>query len=300
MSNEERLKINGHILKISNPEKVFWKEENYTKLDVIKYYHEIASTILPYLKDRPMVLRRNPQGINDDGFFQKDTSTLKLPSWIKTIKIQHANKVVKYLMVQDEATLIYIVNLGCIELNPFNSRAVSLENPDYLIFDLDPEDISFDKVIETAQAIHKILEKIEVKSVCKTSGGRGLHVCVPLGGNYTYELMKKFAVIIAEKAHQKLPAFTSLERMPAKRQKKVYIDVLQNEHTKTHAAGYSLRPKSHATVSAPLRWSEVKCGLDPKDFNIITVPKRISKVGDLYKPILGHGIDLKKALSLLE
>jgi len=294
------LKANNHNIILSNPNKVYWKEEDYTKSDLIQYYHMMAPYILPYLKNRPMVMRRNPDGIDHPSFFQKDTSKLNLPSWIKTIKIQHDTGLTQYLIVQDEACLLYVVNLGCIELNPFNSRVKYLDRPDYLVFDLDPEDISMSKVVETAHVLHEILEKAKIANYCKTSGGRGLHIYVPLNAKYTFEQVRRFAEIIAIAAHQQIPEFTSLERMPAKRQKKVYIDTLQNDFSKTLAAAYCIRPKPHAPVSTPLKWSEVKPNLDPSVFNIISLPKRIKLVGDIFSPVLGPGVDLQHSLKKLE
>lgn len=299
-TDDEKISVQGHVLHLSNVDKVFWKEEKYTKGDLIQYYHSIAPVILPYLKDRPMVMRRNPNGISEEGFFQKNTSTLHLPSWIKTIDIQHEEKMVQYLIVQNEATLLYIVNLGCIELHPFNSRIHYLEYPDFLAWDLDPEDISFDHVVEVAQTIHEILEKIEIKSYCKTSGGRGLHIYIPLDAQYDYDQVQHFAQIIAIMTHERLPKITSLERMPAKRQQKVYIDTLQNEHSKTLVSPYCIRPKPHAPSSMPLKWSEVKPGLNPANFNIRTTLERVEKLGDIFKPVLGRGVNFKKSLKLLE
>jgi len=299
-SEGEILKANNHKIILSNPGKIYWKDDHYTKSDLIQYYRAIAPFILPYLKDRPMVMRRNPDGIDHPSFFQKNTSTLNLPSWIKTIKIQHEVWLTQYLIVQDEATLLYVVNLGCIELNPFNSRVKSLEKPDYVVFDLDPVDIAINKVVETAHVLHDILEKAQIPNYCKTSGGRGLHIYVPLHAKYTFEQVRNFAEIIAIAAHQQIPEFTSLERMPAKRQKKVYIDTLQNDFSKTLAVAYCVRPKPHAPVSTPLKWSEVKPNLDPTAFNMTTLPKRLKEVGDLFTPVLGPGIDLQKSLKKLE
>ncbi len=297
---DAKLKVDGHELIFTNADKVFWKEEGITKGDVIEYYHRMSPILLPYLKDRPMVMRRNPDGAQEAGLFQKDTSNLHLPTWAKTITLTHEQGDVKYIIIQNEASLLYIVNLGCIELNPFNSRIKSLENPDYLVWDLDPQDVPFEKVVETAQVIHEILEGCHIRSFCKTSGGRGLHIYVPLHAKYTYAQTKQFAEIVAVMAQQQLSDITSLERMPAKRRNKIYIDILQNEHTKTLASVYCLRPKPHATVSTPLKWDEVKPGLDPSKFNIKTIFKRLEKLGDIFSLVLGPGIDIGKAIRHLE
>lgn len=300
VKSSQKIRVEGREVSLNNLDKVFWPEEGYTKGDLISYYQEISPILLPYLKDRPMVMRRNPNGIDEEGFFQKDTTPLHLPSWTETIKIKHEQKSVQYILIQNEASLLYIVNLGCIELNPFNSRIEHLEYPDYIVWDLDPQDVPFEKVIETAHVIHEILEKCRIKGYCKTSGGRGLHVYVPLGAKYTYEQAKRLGEIVALLTHQQLPDITSLERMPAKRKNKIYIDTLQNEHTKTLASAYCVRPKPHATVSTPLKWSELKKGLHPSEFTIETIFTRLKKVGDLFKPVLGPGIDIAKALKYLE
>jgi bifunctional non-homologous end joining protein LigD len=220
---------------------------------------------------------------------------------VRTVKIhsESAQKEIQYLLCQDEASLLFMVNLGCIELNPWSSRLGTLDKPDYIVLDLDPVDTSFDQVIETAQTIRKILEKIEVEAHCKTSGKRGIHVCLPLGARYTYEQARQFAEILAQIVHRTLPKSTSLLRDPNKRQNKVYIDFLQNRHGQTIAAPYSVRPMPAAPISTPLKWHELKNGLDPRQFTIKTFLKRLDRLGDLWKPILGPGIDILNCLKRL-
>lgn len=286
---------------ITHPDKIFWPKEKITKGDLIKYYRSVAKYILPYLKDRPESMNRHPGGITGPSFFQKNVAD-QSPDWVKTKKIySESNKAnINYLVCEDEATLVYMANLGCIEINPWNSRLPKLNNPDYLIIDLDPEKIAFDKVVEVALTVHKLLDSINVPNYCKTSGATGLHIYVPLAGKYTYDQTKDFAHIIAVLVNQKLPDITSVERMPKKRQKKVYLDFLQNRKGQTLAAAYSVRPKPSATVSTPLEWREVKIGLDPKNFTIKNTLARIKKKGDLWKPVLGKGADLTQALKKLE
>lgn len=286
-----------HDLVLTHLDKVFWKEEGYTKQDVITYYREIAPTILPYLKDRPMVMNRHPNGIDGESFFQKNIE--HPPSWIKTAAVEHSERTIHYILVQNEDTLLYVANLGCIELNPFHSRIKHLEEPDYLIIDLDPEDVPFEKMIEAAQMVRKILEALEMHCYCKTSGGRGLHIYVPLAAKYDFDQVEEMSRLIALLTFGKLPDLISLERRPAKRQKKIYIDFPRNTNGQTIAAPYSIRPRPHAPVSTPLEWKEVKKGLNPLDFTIKTVLKRVDRVGDLFKPILGKGANLSKSLKLL-
>lgn len=295
------LKSENHEPDLTHLDKVYWPDEGYTKGDLIDYYREVTSYILPYLIDRPESLNRHPNGIKEDSFFQKNLATH--PSWIKTERIntEHSrHPVIDYLVVEDQASLLYMVNLGCIEINPFNSRIQSLHYPDYMILDLDPEDISFDGVVEAALVVYKILKKLGIPSVCKTSGGRGLHIYVPMGAKYTHEEVTQFSKLIALIAHEQLPDITSLEKSPSKRQGKVYYDYLRNPFGQTAVAPYCVRPRPGAPVSTPLKWSEVKPGLDPHAFTMKTVLKRFKKVGDLFKPVLGPGIDLKSCLKKLE
>ena len=298
--NEEHVSIDGHVLKLTNLNKVYWPRENYKKSDLISFYGDIASFILPYLKDRPESLHRHPNGIEGESFYQKDIEYH--PAWVKTVKIESDSqgKQIRFLVCQDEATLVYMANLGCIEINPWSSRLGVLDRPDFLVIDLDPEDIAFDHVVEAALAVRKVLDTAGAECCCKTSGKTGLHIYVPLGTCCSYEQTRQFAEIIVRLAHEKLPKTTSLERNPAKRKHKVYLDYLQNRRGQTLAAPYSVRPFPGATVSTPLKWNEVKPGLDPSEFTIRTVRKRLDKVGDLWQPVLSGSIDLVKCLERLQ
>ncbi len=194
---------------------------------------------------------------------------------------------------------MYMANLGCIEINPWLSRIPTLEYPDYFVIDLDPEDIEFGKVVEAALAVRNVLEQAGITGYPKTSGSTGMHIYVPLGAHYDYDTTTAFARIIATMANGLVPGFTSIERSPSKRQKKVYLDFLQNRKGQTVAAPYSVRPRKGATVSTPLSWDEVKAGLDPSGFTIETVPERVQRLGDLFLPVLGEGIDMEKCLERL-
>jgi bifunctional non-homologous end joining protein LigD len=274
----------------SNLDKVFWPKEKYTKGDVVDYYERISEFILPYLKDRPENLNRHPNGIEQKGFYHKDLNK-EAPEWAQTKKIysESGNKEITYLLCQDKITLLYMANLGCVEINPWSSRINSLDKPDYAIMDLDPNDIGMKEAIRTALAANDILKKIGVLSLIKTSGGRGFHIFIPLGAKYTYEQSRNFIYLLGTAVHKRLPGITSLERSPAKRRKKVYLDYLQNRHGQTIAAVYSLRPKPGASVSTPLDWKEVKPGLEPASFNIKTIFPRLKKKGDLWKNSIGKG-----------
>jgi bifunctional non-homologous end joining protein LigD len=286
--------------KFTNREKIFWPEEGYSKGDVLDYYEAIAPTILPYLKNRPLVMLRHPNGINQESFFQKQVDRAHLPSWAETVRVRHQEKYVDYILVQNIESLLYVINLGCIEVNPFHSQVSNLENPDYMIFDLDPEDIDFKHVINTTLVIHNILNSLEIANYCKTSGKRGLHIFVPLGGQINFEQSQELAKVIAFMAQCRLPDIISLERSPKNRQKRVYIDFLRNSRHQTVASAYSLRPIANAQVSAPLYWEEVNEELDPRIFNIETMPQRIYDHGDLFRHILDKNINLSKSLNKLQ
>lgn len=285
-------------LELSHLDKVFWPVEGYTKGDIIDYYSQVSSLILPYLKDRPESLRRFPNGIEKPGFFQKEAGSH--PDWIKTVQINHEEHVVNYYLVEKEQDLLYLANLGCIDFNPFLSRISSLNYPDFAVLDLDPEDVDFEQVIEVALGIYDLLRKWKIPSVCKTSGKRGLHICIPLGAQYPYEDAANFGKLIAHLVHDHMPEMTSLERSPKNRQKKVYLDYLQTNFGQTIVAPYSIRPVPGAPVSTPLKWSELKAGLSPLNFTISTVLQRFKKVGDLFQLVLGPGIDIAKILKKIE
>jgi bifunctional non-homologous end joining protein LigD len=302
---EKTYKIGKAELKTTNRTKIFFPDEGITKGDVLDYYDQMSGLIIPYLKDRPQSLFRTPNGITQKGFFHKDAGN-EAPSWVKHIPLysESIKKDVDYILCNDKATLLYLANLGCIEINPWHSRVKSLDNPDYMIIDIDPSDNNtFDQVIEAANVVKGILDKAGAFSICKTSGASGLHIYVPLGKKYDYDHAKDFANLVCMMASQIIPDFTTLERSLSKRSKdKIYMDYLQNRKGQTIACVYSVRPKKGATVSTPLEWSEVKKGLTPKDFTIKTIHQRLKKTGDLFAPMLDskNAIDLAKCLDNLE
>ncbi len=292
--------IGGHEVALTNLQKLYYPEDPLTKGDVIEYYRTMARYMLPYLKDRPLFLRRYPNGIHGSSFFQKDVDDV--PDWVQTVEIESdtsGNKI-NYIVCQDEATLAYIANLGAIELHPWNSRIGKLEFPDYLVFDLDPWSRPFSDVIEVALQFHQILEEIGAASLVKTSGQSGLHIFIPLGAHYTYEQGRQFATLIARLVNTRLPDITSIERSPQKREGKMYLDVLQNRTGQALIAPYSLRPHPGAPVSTPLRWAEVRHGLDPLAFNFHTVQPRVAELGDLWKGVLGPGVNIEGSLNGLK
>ena len=290
-------KINGHEIKFNNLNKIYWPKEKITKRDMLNYYYQVAPFILPYLKDRPQSMNRHPNGITGESFYFKDV-TGTAPDWIETFiyKSDTDNRVRKYLVAKDDASLLYMATLGCIEMNPWHSKVETEDFPDWCIIDLDPAENTFNQVIEAANVTNEILKSMGITSYPKTSGSTGIHVYIPLGAKYSYEQSKEFARVIATMVHHQLPKYTSIERMVKARKGKMYIDFLQNRPQATIAAPYSLRPKPGATVSMPLHWEEVKKGLKMSDFTIYSALERIKSEGDIFKPVLGKGINLNKVI----
>jgi len=298
---EKTVELNGTSLKLTNLDKLYWKKENYTKRDLLNYYHSVAPYMLPYMKNRPQSLNRHPNGINGMSFFQKNVQG-KVPDWVETFAeySESTSETVHYFVCTNEASLIYLANLGCIEMNPWHSTTMKADKPDYSLIDLDPHEIGFDKVIETAQAVKNVLDQLRIPAWCKTSGASGIHICIPLGAKYSYDQSRQLAELIANLVHQEIPTITSVERSPSKRKKKVYLDYLQNSKGQTVACVYSARPKPGATVSTPVYWEEVKRGLSPSNFTIKNVIERLKTEGDIFKSVYDKGIDLKKTLQTIE
>lgn len=294
-------KIDGNELKFSNLSKIYWPDEKYTKRDLINYYYQVAPYILPYLKDRPQSLNRYPNGINGQSFYQKDVKG-KAPDWIDTMPYTTSEDEDKlYMLCNKESDLLYMVNLGCIEIHPWSSTATRPDNPDWCLIDLDPGSKStFDHVIKTAQEVKKVLDEIKIKGYCKTSGSTGIHIYIPLLPKYSYDESQLFGRWVATQVNERLPDITSLERIVKARRGKLYIDFLQNRPGATLAAPYSARPKPGASVSMPLHWEEVKKGLKIKDFTIKNSIQRVRSEGDIFKPVLAKGVDLHKLLKSLE
>jgi bifunctional non-homologous end joining protein LigD len=283
---------------ISNPRKVFWPDEGYTKADLVAYYEAVARWLLPYLKDRPLVLTRYPDGITGKSFYQKDAPGFA-PSWVRTERVwaKEVEREIDYFVVDDVETLRYVVNSGAIPLHLWGSRAGSLERPDWLILDLDPKGAPFTDVVKVARALRKILDQLELQSYVKTSGATGLHILLPLGARYTYDETRTFARLLATLGVEAEPDISTIVRPVRERAGKVYIDYLQNGHGQTIVAPFSVRPLPGAPVSTPLRWEEVTARLDPARFTITSMPARIDKVGDPVAAVLREGLDILGTLS---
>jgi bifunctional non-homologous end joining protein LigD len=293
--------VSGHDLKFTNLSKVYWPNDNVTKRDMLNYYYQVAEYMLPYVQDKPQTLNRYPNGIEGKTFYQKDIKG-KAPEWVKTFPYHSYadNRDKEFSVITDEASLLYIASLGCIEINPWSSRTPTPDNPDWCIIDLDPDKNTFEQVIEAACVTKQILDAIEVPAYCKTSGSTGLHIYIPLGAKYNYESSKEFGRVIAKLVYGQIPEYTSIERKVSDRSGKMYIDFLQNRPQATVAGPYSLRPKPGAPVSMPLHWEEVKPGLSIRDFTIFNAVDRIKEVGDIFTGVLGEGIDLEKVSAKIE
>ena len=299
--NDFDLKIGKTTLHLTNQNKIYFPDDKITKGDVVNYYKEVADIMLPYLKDRPQSMNRFPNGINGQSFYHKDVDVETIPSWLKTEKIfsESNDKEIDYLLCNDKATLLYMANLGCIEINPWNSTLKHIENPDWAVIDLDPEKEDFKEVVKTALVVKDVMDQLETACYCKTSGATGLHIYIPLAAKYEYDTVKIFAQLIAHTVNARLPKTTTIIRAIQKRNHKIYIDFMQNSHGQTLAAPYSVRPKPGATVSTPLEWKEVNEKLLPSQFTLKNMLKRLDKKGDLWKPVLGKGADLDKILKKL-
>ncbi len=288
-------------VRITNPKKIFWPDEGYTKADLIHYYETVAPLILPYLENRPIVLTRYPDGIKGKSFFQKDAPEF-IPDWIRTERIysKDADREIDYFVINDLATLRYVINLGTIPLHLWSSRLNSLERPDWLVLDLDPKGAPFTQVMKVAQALHRILEELKLPNYIKTSGATGLHILVPLGARYTHEEARNFAALLASLGVQAEPKLATVARPIRERGGKVYIDFVQNGHGRTIVSPFSVRPLPGAPVSCPLRWKEITPRLSPGQFTIRTVPARFEKLADPLRPVLEGSIDMAAALSRIQ
>ena len=285
---------------LTHPDKVFWPEEKYTKKDLFDYYSNIADFILPYIIDRPQSLNRCPDGIDGECFYQKDIE-YKLPEWLYTVKIhsESNNKDIDYLVCNGIDSLLYMVNLGCIDIHPWLSQISNLDHPDFAVLDLDPLDVDFSSILKIAREAKKILAEIGAEGFYKTSGSKGIHIFLPLGAKYTYGQSLDFIKIIAAVLNIRNPKITSLERSPDKRRNKIYLDCYQNRMGQTVAAPYCIRPRPGAPVSTPLHWEELDQNIHPGDFNMKNIFRRLESEGDIWKNIFKKNIDMEECIKKL-
>ena len=278
------VEINQYQIPVKNLDKVFWPEEGFTKSDIINYYISVWPYLAPHLEGRPVSLVRYPEGVKGAFFYQKNI--LDPPPWVKTIPIQSDERIVNYCLINNLETLIWSVNLGCIEVHPWLSTATNLDYPSYLIFDLDPmEPATFKDSVTIAQYIKVLLNELRLEAFPKVSGATGIHIYLPIICRYSYKQTSTFVKRIGEIIINALPNLATNERKVSLRNGKVYIDHLQNLQGKTIASVYSLRPFPGAPVSIPVAWEELT-SIHPVMFNIINAPERIKTTGDYFKPLL--------------
>jgi bifunctional non-homologous end joining protein LigD len=279
----------------SNLDKIFWPEAGYTKGDLIEYHRAIAPWLLPYLRDRPLTLTRYPDGIAGKSFFQKDAPDY-VPSWIRTARFDGNS----HFICEDVESLLYVVNLGTIPLHIVSARLADIEHPDWCIVDLDPKTAPFKDVVALARAAHELCEEIGLPNYCKTSGQKGLHVLIPLGGQLTHPQSVTLAELIAQTIEKQHGDISTTARHIPSRKGRVYLDCYQNGMGKTIAAAFSARPVPGASVSMPLKWSEVNNKLDPAKFTIKTAVARMKRLKqDPISRVLTEKPDLQAALQKL-
>ena len=287
---------------LSNLKKLYWPKEKYTKGDLIDYYRLVAPSLLPYLRDRPLVLTRYPDGIEGKSFFQKDAPDF-VPEWVRTVRqwSEDPHREIDYIVCEDVESLLYVVNLGSIPLHMWGSRVASLEKPDWCILDLDPKEAPFTDVVRVAHLIHARCGDAGLPHYIKTTGSSGLHVMIPLGQQLTYDQCRSFGELLARLVVAELPDISTIMRQVERRSGKVYVDYLQNGRGKTIVAPYSVRPLPGAPVSAPLEWSEVTPTLDPREFTITNMEARLRQLKiDPMLPVLTEVPDLVAAISRLQ
>ncbi|HET8836818.1 MAG TPA: non-homologous end-joining DNA ligase [Gemmatimonadales bacterium] len=287
-AGDVELRLGRHTVGLTNLTKVFWPEAGHTKRDLLQYYADVSTVLLPHLRGRAMVMKRYPNGIHGKLFFMKRTPPGH-PAWLETCPIMHQSAgLIAFPMVQDLAALLWVVNLGCIDLNPWYARCDDTDRPDYLHFDLDPgPGVSFARVRETALVVRDALEALGMPTLIKTSGSSGMHLYVPIVRGPTQKRVWGFAKQLAKQLAQRHPALITAEYRIANRPRgRVLVDYNQNAWGRTLASVYSVRPTERASVSTPVTWREVERGFDVEDFRLDNVPARVQRLGDLWKPLL--------------
>jgi bifunctional non-homologous end joining protein LigD len=282
------LAVDGKEVRLTNLRKVFWSELGLTKGDLLQYYADVAAVLLPHIQNRAMVMKRYPHGASGEFFFMKRAPSPR-PEWIEICRIDHGSKgIIDFPMIQDRAALMWVINLGCIDLNQWYATCDNVDVPDYLHFDLDPGvGATFDRVIETAQVVHEALDTLKIPSVVKTTGSKGLHVYVPIVRGPHQKQVWTFAKALAHELAVRNPQLITAEYRRENRPRgRVLVDYNQNRWGSTLASIYSVRPRPEATVSTPVTWKEIDQGIRIEDFTVKNVPARVAKLGDLWKPLL--------------
>jgi bifunctional non-homologous end joining protein LigD len=282
------LTVDGKEVRLTNLPKIFWPELGLTKGDLLQYYADVADVLLPHVRNRAMVMKRYPHGASGEFFFMKRAPAPR-PPWIETCRIDHGNgNVIDFPMIQNRAALLWVINLGCIDLNQWYATCDDVDRPDYLHFDLDPGvGATFEKVVETAHVVHEALDSLKMPSAVKTTGSKGLHLYVPIVRGPLQKQVWTFAKALAQELAARHSKLMTAEYRVAKRPHgRVLVDYNQNRWGSTLASVYSPRPRPEATVSTPVTWKELHAGVTIEDFTVRNVPARIAKIGDLWKPLL--------------
>jgi bifunctional non-homologous end joining protein LigD len=285
---DTEITVNGKTVKLTNLEKLFWPDLGITKRDLLQYYANVSHALLPHLRDRAMVMKRYPNGAGGEFFFQKRAPSPR-PDWLPICEIEHnSGNMIGFPVINDLASLLWVVNLGCIDLNQWYATCDDVDRPDYLHFDLDPVPTAgFECVLETALLVREALDGMKVRSYPKTTGSRGIHVYVPIVRGPTQKQVWAFAKQLAKMLAERNPKLVTSQYRIAKRPKNhVLVDYNQNAWGRTLASVYSARPQPKATVSAPVTWEEVERGIRTEDFRIDNMPQRVREKGDLFKPLL--------------
>ena len=296
----ETITIDGFQVPISNIDKLYFPESGLTKYDLIDYYLQISEHIIPHLIDRPQSLHRHPNGISGEDFYQKDNEYL--PEWMQTISIysKSSQRNINYLLCQNTASLIYMANMGCIEINPWNSSVERIDFPDYGIIDLDPpEGVDFKKVIRIAKEAKVILDAAGIAGFLKTSGSKGLHIYIPMGSQYTYPEVRNFIKLLCHFIIHQCADIATMERSVKKREGKIYLDYLQNRKGQTIASVYSVRPLPGAPVSMPIDWHNLEDVISPQEFTLRNALKHLETSKERFAPLLTTSIKMEKALDKL-
>ena len=283
-----QVKMGGRTVRLTNLKKPFWPELNITKRDLIQYYADVSKYLLPHIKDRAMVMKRYPHGAYGEFFFMKRAPTPR-PDWIETCTIDHGEEnIIDFPMIQDLPALLWVINLGCIDLNQWYARCDDTDRPDYLHFDLDPvEGTPFEKVCETALVVKQAMDALKMPALAKTTGSKGIHIYIPIERGPTQKQVWTFAKELARVLDAQFPKLVTAEYRVAKRPKgRVLVDYNQNAWGRTLASIYSVRPRPQAPVSTPVTWDEIESGIRIEDFRVDNVRARFEEVGDLWKPLL--------------
>jgi bifunctional non-homologous end joining protein LigD len=282
------VRIDGREVRLTNLRKIFWSGPGITKGDLLQYYLDVSDALLPHLANRAMVMKRYPHGAAGEFFFMKRAPSPR-PDWIETCAIEHeSGNIIDFPVIQDRASLLWVVNLGCIDLNQWYATCDDVDRPDYLHFDLDPgPGAAFEKVRETALTVKEALDALKMRSLVKTTGSKGLHVYVPIVRGPLQKQVWTFAKALAQELAHRHPALMTAEYRVAKRPHgRVLVDYNQNAWGRTLASIYSVRPRPDATVSTPVTWREIENGVRIEDFTMRNVPERVARMGDLWKPLL--------------